>query len=238
MAQLCLVDEASNIHVMAFYDYFSQLLQGLGQGEYLNQLSEQAPQSSGMQDIIDGVNVRQLAREFDPLSGETTEDTWNDFYASQNPEVREWFTEICQYLEDYRIDASRYLREEFTLVRSAFTVSERPHRYAAFERSGRSIPLQARHRAEVLRLLLYFEEYMLAGEVLDVLELTLAVTPMFRQIRDLPAAKRFRCLLVDEFQDLSTLDLRLLMWVPPVMPRTASSWQATRSRKSWSNASA
>jgi superfamily I DNA/RNA helicase len=38
---------------------------------------------------------------------------------------------------------------------------------------------------------------------------------MFRQIRDLPPAKRFRCLLVDEFQDFSTLDLRLLMWVPP-----------------------
>jgi superfamily I DNA/RNA helicase len=213
--QLCLEGEAKNIHVMAFYDYFSQLLHDLGPGEYLNQLSERAPESSKMQETIEAVNVRCLAREFDPLSGETTEDTWNDFYASHNPELREWFAEVCRYLEEYRIDASRYLREEFTLVRSAFTVSERATRYASFERSGRSIPLQAKHRSDILRLLLCFEEYMLAGEVLDVLELTLAVTPMFRGIRDLPPAKRFRCVLVDEFQDFSTLDLRLLMWVPP-----------------------
>ncbi len=213
--QLCLEGEAKNIHVMAFYDYFSQLLHDLGPGEYLNQLSEQASESSPMQNAIDAVNARNLAREFDPLSGETTEDTWNDFYGSHNPETKEWFAEVCRYLEEYRIDASRYLREEFTLVRSAFTVSERASRYATFERSGRSVPLQAKHRSDILRMLLYFEEYMLAGEVLDVLELTLAVTPMFRLIRDLPPAKRFRCLLVDEFQDFSTLDLRLLMWVPP-----------------------
>lgn len=213
--QLCLEGEAKNIHVMAFYDYFSELLHELSPGEYLNQLAEQVSKSSPMQEVLDAVNVRRLAREFDPLSGETTEDTWNDFYDSQHPELKEWFAEVCHYLEEYRIDASRYLREEFTLIRSAFTVSERSTRYAAFERSGRSIPLQAKHRSDILRLLLYFEEYMLHGEVLDVLELTLAVTPMFRQIRDLPLEKRFRCLLVDEFQDLSTLDLRLLMWVPP-----------------------
>lgn len=213
--RLCLDGEAKNIHVMAFYDYFSQLLHDLGPGEYLNQLSEQTPESSVMQDVIDAVNVRRLAREFDPESGETTEDTWEDFYASQNPEIKEWFTEICRYLEEYRIDSSRYLREEFTLVRSAFPVSDRVRGYTSFERKGRSIPLQPTHRSQILRLLLLFEEYMLAGEVLDVLELTLAVTPLWRQIRDLPPAKKFRCVLVDEFQDFSTLDLRLLMWVPP-----------------------
>lgn len=213
--RLCLEGEEKNIHVMAFYDYFSHLLHEVGPGEYLNQLYEEAPESSAMRDVIDAVNVRRLAREFDPLSGETTEDTWNDFYGSHFPEIKEWFAEVCRYLEEYRIDASRYLREEFTLVRSAFTVSERPSRYASFERTGRTIPLQAKHRTDILRLLLHFEEYMLAGEVLDVLELTLAVTPMFRQIRELPPSKRFRCLLVDEFQDFSTLDLRLLMWVPP-----------------------
>ena len=213
--QLCLDGKARNIHVMAFYDYFSQLLHDFGPGEYLNQLSEQVPEPSPMQAVIDSVNVRRLAREFDPLSGETTEDSWNDFYDSNHPETKGWFADICEYLEGYRIDASRYLREEFTLVRSAFTVSERASRYLSFERNGRSIPLLPKHRTDILRLMLAFEEYMLCGEVLDVLELTLAVTPMFRQLRDLPPEKRFRCLLVDEFQDFSTLDLRLLMWVPP-----------------------
>ena len=165
--RLCLDGEAKNIHVMAFYDYFSQLLHNLGPSEYLNQLSELSPESSAMQDVIETVNVRRLAREFDPLSGETTEDSWDDFYASQNPEVKEWFVEICHYLEEYRIDSSRYLREEFTLVRSAFPISDRMKGYTAFERGGRSIPLQAKHRSDILRLLLLFEEYMLAGEVLE-----------------------------------------------------------------------
>jgi len=213
--RLCLHGEAKNIHVMAFYDYFSHLLHDFGPSEYLNHLSEQAPGSSAMHKVVDTVNVRRLAREFDPLSGETTEDTWEDFYASQNSEVKEWLAEICRYLEEYRIDASRYLREEFTLVRSAFPISDRLKGYTTFERTGRSIAFQPKHRSDILRLLLLFEEYMLAGEVLDVLELTLAVTPLWRQIRDLPPSKRFRCLLVDEFQDLSTLDLRLLLWVPP-----------------------
>lgn len=213
--RLCLDGEAKHIHVMAFYDYFSKLLHELGPGEYLNQLSEQAPESSAMQEVIDSVNARELARELDPESGETTEDTWDDFFASQNPEVKEWFAEICHYLEEYRIDASRYLREEFTLVRSAFPISERTREYTSFERKGRSIQLYPKHRADILKLLLLFEEYMLAGEVLDVLELTLAVTPLWQQIRDLPAEQKFRCVLVDEFQDFSTLDLRLLMWAPP-----------------------
>jgi superfamily I DNA/RNA helicase len=213
--QLCLEGEAKNVHVMAFYDYFSELLHELGPDEYLKQLSEQVSESSPMQDVISNVNRHRLAREFDPLSGETTEDTWNDFYGSQNPEIKEWLADVCRYLEGYHIDASRYLREEMTLIRSAFTVSERQTRYASFDRSGRSIPLQTKHRSDILRLVLFFEEFMLAGEVLDVIELTLAVTPLWRRIRDMPADKRFRCLLVDEFQDFSTLDLRLLLWVPP-----------------------
>jgi hypothetical protein len=40
--------------------------------------------------------------------------------------------------------------------------------------------------------------------------LTQALTPCWKEIRNLPVEKRFRALLVDEFQDLSTLDLRLL----------------------------
>lgn len=48
VSRLCLDGEAKNIHDMAFYDYFSQLLRDLGPGEYLYQLSEQAPESSVM----------------------------------------------------------------------------------------------------------------------------------------------------------------------------------------------
>jgi hypothetical protein len=51
--------------------------------------------------------------------------------------------------------------------------------------------------------------------MLDVLELTQALLPLWRDIRDLPTEKRFRCLLVDEFQDFSSLDLRLIRHLAP-----------------------
>ena len=140
---------------------------------------------------------------------------------SSDEEVQEAFelvelkhSDITRYLEDYRIDASRYLREEFTLVRSAFSAPERTQQYANFDRAGRSVPLLPKLRADVLRLLLFYEEYMLAGGVLDVLGLTQSVLPLSREIRALPPEKRFRCLLVDEFQDFSTLDLRVLQLIP------------------------
>jgi superfamily I DNA/RNA helicase len=212
--ELCLEGEDAKIHVMAFYDYFSDLLHQLGPSTYLEQLSKLVPEGAAMRNVIANVNHQNLAREFDPRSGESIED-WDDFYDQQHPDFNNWLRDVAKHLEDYRIDTSRYLREEFTLIRSAFSVAERDEGYLAFNRTGRSIALGDDLRRDVLRLLLYYEEWMLHGELLDVPELAQAVLPLWREIRDLPAEKKFRCLLVDEFQDFSTQDLRLLMWVPP-----------------------
>jgi superfamily I DNA/RNA helicase len=215
ISELCLEGEDANIHVMAFYDYFSDVLHEVGPETYLDQLSKLVPDSEGaMHEVIANVNRHNLAREFDPRSGESIED-WDDFYDQQHPDFNNWLRDLAKHLEDYRIDTSRYLREEFTLIRSAFAVSERNDGYLTFIRAGRSIALLDDLRRDVLRLLLYYEEWMLHGELLDVPELTQAVLPLWREIRDLPSEKKFRCLLVDEFQDFSTQDLRLLMWVPP-----------------------
>lgn len=212
--ELCLDGEDASIEVMAFYDYFSDLLHEIGPNAYLDQLSALIPEGAAMRSVIAHVNRHNLAREFDPRSGESIED-WDDFYDQQHPDFNNRLKDVVKHLEDYRIDTSRYLREEFTLLRSAFTVAERDPGYLSFNRTGRAIPLGDELRNDILRLLLYYEEWMLHGELLDVQELTQATLPLWREIRDLPAEKRFRCLLVDEFQDFSTQDLRLLMWVPP-----------------------
>ena len=212
--QLCVDGDGQRIEVRAFYDFFRDLLHDLGPDRYLEQLSALVPAESPMQDVLRGVNRTELANEVATGSGETLEDTWDDFFGTHNEDLRSWLADITRYLEDYRIDASRYLREEFTLVRSAYSAPERTQQYANFDRAGRSVPLQPKLRADVLRLLLFYEEYMLAGGVLDVLGLTQAVLPLSREIRALPPEKRFRCLLVDEFQDFSTLDLRVLQLIP------------------------
>lgn len=212
--QLCVDGEGQRIEVRAYYDFFRDLLHDLGPDRYLEQLSALVPRESPMQDVLRGVNRTGLANEVDVRSGETLEDTWDDFFGTHNEDLRSWLADLTRYLEDYRIDASRYLREEFTLLRSAFATPERTEQYADFDRAGRSVPLLPKLRDDVLRLLLFYEEYMLAGGVLDVLGLTQSVLPLSREIRALPAEKRFRCLLIDEFQDFSTLDLKVIQLIP------------------------
>jgi hypothetical protein len=184
----------------------------------LDQLQHLAPESPRLKDVIAVVNRRNFANEIDLQSGETAEDTWDEFYASGDRDVQEQLRELEGYLMEYRLDASKYLRDECMLVRSGLGLSERSKYLSAedFPRIGRgSIPqFLEKHRASLLQVILLFEEWMIHGAVLDIVELTLALTPLWREIRELPAEQRFRCLLVDEFQDLSNLDLRLLAHVP------------------------
>ena len=212
--QLCVDGESAQIEVHAFYDYFRALLHELGPEKYLKQLAGLVPVDSPMRQVIQTVNPRNLANEVDVRSGETTEDTWHEFYGTLNPDLSNQLKPVCGHFEEYRIDASRYIREEFTLLRSAFSVSERTTGYMSFDRAGRSVRLLPRLRKQLLKLLLRYEEYMLAGGVLDVLSLTQALLPLSKEVRSLPADRRFRCLLVDEFQDFSSLDLGVLQLIP------------------------
>jgi superfamily I DNA/RNA helicase len=71
-------------------------------------------------------------------------------------------------------------------------------------------------RQDVLRLLLYWEEWLVAGGMIDDLGLTQALMPLHFEMVQLPRELRFRCLLVDEFQDFSTLDLQLFRRIVPI----------------------
>lgn len=213
--QRCNYEERRNIHVMAFYDYFRLLLHELRPDKYLEQLSDLAGPDANLHTVIRQLNRQNLAREFDNRSSENVEtDTFREFFHDQNPSVKEWLDGPIKYLEGRRIDAARYLKEEFTLIRSAFTTAERSQGYLEFERKGRTESFDKQLRRDILQLLLIYEERLLAGELLDVSELTQACMPLLRELRELPPEKRFRCLLIDEFQDFSTLDLKLLRWLP------------------------
>lgn len=218
VTQLCTEEERSSIQIMAFYDYFRRLIHLLGPDRFLEQLQNLAPGSPRLKNVIALVNNENFANEIDLQSGETADDTWDEFYGSGDHDVQQQLRELEGHLIEYRLDASKYLRDECMLVRSGLALSERNKYLSAedFPRIGRgSIPqFLEKHRVSLLQVILLFEEWMIHGAILDIVELTLALTPLWRQIRDLPAYQRFRCLLVDEFQDLSNLDLRLLAHVP------------------------
>ena len=217
VSALCTESERENIIVMAFYDYFANLVRKFGPDKELQQLAELAKsheQEPYIRRAIEQVDPTTYAREFDPRSGETLDDTWELFL--DQPKVRALMTDFQDHLwkHDEWVDPRRYLREEFSLVRSAVPTSQRVKDYLELNRSGRAIPLPESIRRDVLDLLLLFEETMISGGVLDELGLTLSLLPHLMALGNLKDEERFRCLLIDEFQDFSTRDLALLRRIP------------------------
>ena len=215
--ELCKPAVRKDIHVFAFYDYFKRLIDHFGPQLFLAQLCELAkghPHEAEITRTINKVNPTTFAREHDPLSREDLKDTWEVFI--DQPAVQTLLTYLRDHLEKHQwnIDVEAYLAEEFSLVRSAFATSSRSRDYEHMERVGRAIAFPSGVRKHVLEALLLFEETMLHGGMLDVLSLTASVLPHVLKLRDLPDELRFRCLLIDEFQDFSTLDLSLLRRVP------------------------
>lgn len=214
---LCNSEVRSRIHVHAFYDYFKDLLNVFGPEAYLEQLKiavKGHDYESEILKVISGVSPSSFVREYDPLSGESLDDTWDIFI--DQPGAQTFFAYFREHVEkaQWNIDAEEYLKEEFSLVRSAFSTTTRKNDYPTMERNGRAIRFTSDMRKHVLDLLHLYEETMLSGGMLDVLSLTAALLPNRIKITELPPEKRFRCLLVDEYQDFSTLDLSLLRTIP------------------------
>jgi len=210
---LCTPEELKSIQVLAFYDYFERLVRHFGPAEYLEQLrqlSEKHAQAGEIQATIRQVNPSLYAREFDPVSKETLDDSWDLFL--EQPYAQTLLGYLKERIRSYDewVEVRDYLREELSLVRSAVPTSSRREGYLALERSGRAIRFDEKTRQLVLDLLLLYEETMLSGGLLDELSLTLTLLPHLSQLNTLSPELGFRCLLVDEFQDLSTRDLALL----------------------------
>ena len=217
VSELCSVEERKNIRVLAFYDYFKELVDHFGPEEYLKQLSQLADghdNRATIQGVIARIDRTRFAREFDPRSTESLDDAWEIFLSQSH--AKDALSEFANHLHTHQasIDPDSYLREELSLGRSAVSTQRRETDYLKLAREGRAILFSEKIRKLTLNLLLLWEETMLHGGVLDELSLTLALLPSRTRLRELPEALRFRSLLIDEFQDLSTLDLALLRLIP------------------------
>lgn len=222
IGKLCLKGECENIYVESYYDYFQKIVQQLGADKYLSDYIRLLPENHPMQLTLSTAlkEHQNIAREFSPGSGETLKDTWQEFWNDELEKDHE-LAAIKKRLNDSvgkEFDLESYLRDEFVLIRSAFSREDRNKEteegYYDYERGGRCIPFNARFRKMILRLLLRYEEYMFAGHMLDELGLGQVIFPMISQLTDLPESLKRRFLLIDEFQDFSTIELRLLKQIP------------------------
>jgi superfamily I DNA/RNA helicase len=206
------------VRVMAFYEYLESLLKFYGLEDFLTSFSSLLELKDEVNDFIAGRDLTQLNTLFDAREDYEIETLWDAFCADPNsPATRDALSRLTVYLfsQDQSIDAHRYLKEELTLVRSACRLSTAYENYAKYDRGGRCIQFQDKRREDILRVLRTWERYQLRHGKLDGMELTQAATVALDDHGgSIPDHLRFRAVLVDEFQDFSTLDLELIAKIP------------------------
>lgn len=206
------------IRVMAFYEYLESMLKFYGMEDFLTSFGSLLELRDEVNDFIGGRNLTELTTLFDARDEYEIETLWDAFCSDPKSQAtKEALSRLTVYLfsQDQSIDAHRYLKEELTLVRSACRLSSAYEGYAKYDRGGRCIQFQDKRREDILRVLRTWERYQLRHGKLDGMELTQAATVALDDHNGaIPDHLRFRCVLVDEFQDFSTLDLELISKIP------------------------
>jgi hypothetical protein len=187
--------------------------------------------------VVERLGDSARFREIDERSGETLEICWDQF--TKRPQ-RQTYAQLLKNLEYKKLDPWGYLHDELTWVRSGIEkLAAKREDYLSVTRDGRGQSINfprakagnfslrwvfgkpeltktgfhSNTRHEVLRLLEEYEEYMLAGHLLDDEGIALEAHALAKRIpedKDL----RFRCVIVDECQDCSTIQLGVIAQIP------------------------
>ena len=166
---------------------------------------------------------------FDKRSKENLEDCWRDSY--QRPEQEQTLEPIIKSLkETYKVNPSEYLRGEFVWIRSAFapncdeaSATGLAGRKEYLDpkrcpRSNRAIRFIADWRARVLKALAFYEEWLDVGGFVDPAALSLEAHRFVSRLKSGDHPFQFRCVLVDEVQDLGTVELHIIAALAPELP--------------------
>lgn len=114
--------------------------------------------------------------------------------------------------DDSNESAIGYLRDELIFIQSALSKIER-HQYLDISRVGRSIPLNKERRTSTFNILEEWEEWLQAGDLCDLTGMTLNAFEVFTdqaKLHKIKAKFGLNHILVDECQDFSTIEIRLL----------------------------
>jgi len=144
-------------------------------------------------------------------SNEHVDEIWQEYYRCEtNNRDAEVFQPVHDSLLARGCNAERYLREEVDWLRSALFPDART-RYLDIPRTGRKVVLPPAFRQRILEGTRGWEDKMAVVGVMDTLGLAQALAS------ELPYIKpRYRCVLVDEFQDFGNVELEIVRaLVPP-----------------------
>lgn len=158
----------------------------------------------------------------DDRSGERIPDAWRDFlnHPSRNPQRNVFakpavqaLVEVLQEREGWiRSHAGAYLYDEMIYIQSAYDRGSR-RLYLRDSRVGRKLPFSQEQRQACLTILYAWELYLEVGHLCGVHELTQLGSQIVsddQRLAEIKKAIPTHHMLVDEYQDLSTLELRIL----------------------------
>lgn len=174
-------DEYSNLEVLPYYDLCRNILRQF--------------------DPDTDKSYRQISSRLD----EHFDEVFREFYRCEtnNFDAR-CMLELHKSLLQRGYDAEKYVKEEFTWVRSFLTPSNYSE-YQSIERKGRKLPLGQNFRDQILEGIDGWIKKMRSVGVADTAMITHKVFEFENSIKPL-----YDHTLVDEVQDLGTLELKLL----------------------------
>lgn len=147
---------------------------------------------------------RTIAKNPHAIS-EHIDEIWREFFLCENnSHDADAMFEVVQTLSVRGIYASDYLRQELDYIRSGFRPDTRAG-YLQMLREGRVIPLEERYRRAVLDGLNGWEKKMNTVGAVDDMGIVTALSGYLDALQP-----EYRYVLVDEVQDLGTLELSII----------------------------
>lgn len=155
-------------------------------------------------DKTDHYQKRTIKKNIHATS-EHIDEIWDEYYQchANNIDADVMF-DVARTLLTRKIFPQDYLRQELDYVRSAFAPHERT-RYLEMERTGRVVGLEKKYREAILRGLDGWENKMRVVGAVDDIGI---VTALYQHLDKINA--EYDHVLVDEVQDLGTLELRII----------------------------
>lgn len=136
---------------------------------------------------------------------EHVDEIWREYFLCENNNNdADAMFDVVQTLSVRGVFAGDYLRQEMDYIRSGFRPGYRDG-YLKMEREGRVIPLEERYRLSVLDGLDGWEKKMEAVGAVDDMGVATALSRFMETLKP-----EYRCVLVDEVQDLGTLELAII----------------------------
>jgi superfamily I DNA/RNA helicase len=150
----------------------------------------------------------RLARNLSFSKNSANRDKWRTFFEKQEAYDNLDLNVIKEFGEDILAD---FIWDELTLIRSVAAISNSYEDYFSYIRQKRGITLQnPKFRQDALEKLKKWEGEMIRHGFIDEMTFTQAINFLVEQNVDFPSEFKFRSVLVDEYQDLSTFDIKFL----------------------------